>query len=76
MTHPAVEASRAKTAHIERTLVKLDKLLSDAQQLIGEELSSMEMREAFPAVHRLGDKIWDQLEKSRHSIYGRRPPSR
>jgi len=70
MSHPAVEASRAKTLRLERALVKLDKLMSDAQDVIGRELSNMETKEEFPAVHRLGDSIFDQLEKSRRAIYG------
>jgi hypothetical protein len=70
MPHPAVEASRVKTQRLERALVKLDKLLSDAQDVIGRELSNMETKEEFPVVYRLGDSIFDSLEKSRRAIYG------
>jgi type IV secretory pathway TraG/TraD family ATPase VirD4 len=70
MSHPAVEASRTKTLRLERALVKIDKLMSDAQDVIARELSNMETKEEFPVVYRLGDNIFDSLEKSRRAIYG------
>lgn len=66
----AVDVARNKTLRIERALVKLDKLLSDAQDVIGRELSNSSMKEDFPVVYRLGDQVYDQLEKSRRAIYG------
>jgi len=67
---PSTDRERITSA-----LAKLDRLLSAAQD-VTSELTSVEMREDYPTVHRLGDRIFDQLEKARQAIYRRGRPTR
>lgn len=59
---------RRQSERLAKALTKLDKQLSDAQQLIGSELSSTDVKTEFPQVYNLADSLWSELEKLRRKL--------
>lgn len=57
---------------IRRSLAKLDRQLSQAQQLIGEELSGMDLKAESPRVYKLADDVWAEIERLRRRLQRRR----
>jgi pyruvate kinase len=55
-----------------KALAKVDRLLSEAQDVIGTELSTVEFHAEFPKVYDLGDKVFNHVEAARRMIARRR----
>lgn len=51
---------------------RVDRLLSDAQDVIGRELSSVEVHECHPQVWGRADRAWVEIEKARKELERKR----
>lgn len=55
-------------ARVRRAMARVDKLLSDAQQVIGSELSNAEVRTTFRVAYDKANQTYDLIEKARRKI--------
>lgn len=53
---------------VRKAMAKVDKLLSDAQQVIGSELSNAEVRTTFRVAYKKSNEAYDLIEQARRKI--------
>lgn len=51
---------------------RLDRLLSEAEDVIGVSLSSVSFRETYPQAYHAASKAFDHIEKARRELLYRR----